>query len=135
MTSYSRLVATIQDIRRANLLFLMQELESELGAQRGVAAELSRRTQVAAPFISQFLRHEQHQGGLERAMGDRQARKFERGMLKPEGWMDVDRTIASDWKEAAILDKLRMLSDEQRQAVVQVIDQFARPSTPLPPST
>lgn len=68
-------------------------------------------------------------------MGDRQARKFERGMLKPEGWMDVDRTIASDWKEAAILDKLRLLSDEQRQAVVQVIDQFSRPSTPLPPST
>lgn len=57
-------------------------------------------------------------------MGDKQARKLEKGMDKPPGWMDVDRTVAKDWQEAAILDKLRQLTDSQRQAVSTVVDQL-----------
>lgn len=117
-------VSTIQDIRRANLKFLLQEVEAEIGRTYGSAAELSRRTQVAAPFISQFLRREVHQGGTERTMGDKQARKLERGMGKPDGWMDVDRTVAADWQEAALLDKLRQLNEAQRLAVSTVVDQL-----------
>lgn len=126
MTPYIGGVATIQDIRRANLSFLLQEVESELGRSYGAAAELSRRTGIAQPFISQFLSRAKHQGGVERTMGDKQARKLERGMVKPPGWMDVDRTIAGDWKEAEMLDKLRSLNPDQRQALSHLLDQMLK---------
>lgn len=63
-------------------------------------------------------------------MGDKQARKLERGMEKPDGWMDVDRTVAADWKEAALLDKLRQLNEAQRLAVATVVDQLLGNSSP-----
>ena len=124
--SYLSAVATIQDIRRANLSFLLQEVEDDIGKSYGAAAELSRRTGVTGPFISQFLRREQHQGGKERTMGDKQARKLEHGMLKHEGWMDVDRTVAKDWKEAELLDKLRALNPDQREALSSFIEQMLK---------
>lgn len=126
LRGYAMEVQTNQDIRRANLRFLLEEVSSELGKEWGAASELSRRTGVSVPFISQFLRHQVHQGGTERKMGDIQARKLERGMGKPEGWMDVDRTIARDWEEAALLDKLRLLSKDQRAAVSGVIESYIK---------
>jgi hypothetical protein len=61
-------------------------------------------------------------------MGDKQARKLERGMGKPLGWIDVDRTLAKDWKEADMLDKLRLLSPEQRSVVSDVVNQLLHSS-------
>lgn len=118
---------TIQEIRRANVTFLIQECAADIGRDRGAQAELSRRTGVAATQISQFLNGKQHQGGEERAMGDDSARKLERGMSKPVGWLDVDRTAANDWKEAALLDQLRKLTDEQRAAVLALVQSFTQP--------
>lgn len=115
---------TIQEIRRANLRSLLEEVEAELGAKRGAAAELSRRTGVVAPFISQFLSCSTYADGKERAMGDSQARKLEAGMRKPEGWMDADHAAASDCREAALLDKLRALTPAQRKAIEMLLDQF-----------
>lgn len=59
-------------------------------------------------------------------MGDKQARKLERGMGKPEGWIDIDRTEAENWKEAALLDKIRALTPDQVQAVAQLLDQMLK---------
>ena len=121
---YARAVSTIQDIRRANLRFLLEEVADDIGAQRGAAAELSRRAGISAPFISQYLNYRTHSGGKERLMGDGQARQIEQGVGKPLGWMDVDRTVATDWKEAALLDKLRLLTQDQRAAIEALADQL-----------
>jgi hypothetical protein len=123
-------VQDIQTIRRANLNFLLQEVAAELGTERGAAADLARRTLVPAPFISQFLRQQLHQGHGERAMGDKTARKLERGMSKPKGWMDVDRTLAEDFREAAILDGLRLLTPAQRATIGQLVKEFGQANKP-----
>ncbi len=117
-------VETVQTTRRANLVLLLQECAKDIGRERGAAAELVRRTGVPDSFISQFLNRRHHKGG-ERSMGDSTARKLERGMGKPVGWMDVDRSIARNHEEADLLDKIRLLSGSQRQAVAKIIEQFA----------
>jgi hypothetical protein len=83
-------------------------------------------TGVPGSFVSQFLGRKLHQGGGERSMGDHTARKLERGMNKPAGWMDVDRTIAADYKEAALLDRIRELTPDQRASIAQLIETFAK---------
>ena len=65
-TALSPKMPTIQDIRRANLDNLVREVASELGTNRGAAAELARRTAVPAPFISQFLGRRLHGGYASR---------------------------------------------------------------------
>lgn len=115
-----------QEIRRANLNFLVQECAHDIGVERGAAAELAKRTEVAAPIISQLLGKRLHQGGKLRAMGDSIARKLERGMSKPKGWMDVDRTLAEDFREAAVLDGLRLLTPEQRVTIGELIKEFGQ---------
>ena len=123
-------VADIQDIRRANLTFLVQESAADIGTDRGANAEVARRTGVAASFISQFLRKKLHQGGFKRSMGDHTARKLEHGMNKPKGWMDVDRLLAADYKEAALLDGLRLLTPAQRVTIGQLIKDFGQAIDP-----
>ena len=122
----------IQDIRRANLTFLVQEVADARAEERGAVAELAKRTGVAASFISQFLGRKLHQGGKERSMGDHTARKLEHGMSKPKGWMDVDRTLAADYREAAVLDGLRLLTAAQRVTIGQLIKDFGQANSPPP---
>lgn len=127
-------VVDIQDIRRKNLDALLREVETELGQSRGAAAELSRRTQVPAPFISQFLKARKHQGGGVRSMGDETARKLERGTNKPKGWMDVthDDHTTSDAERRHLLT-LRLLTPAQRELLERQAIEFARLNGNAPP--
>jgi transcriptional regulator with XRE-family HTH domain len=79
---------TIHQIRAVNLRELLREIESSTGSSRGVLSELARRTTVPTSQISQVLNERLHTGGKARQIGDNTARKLERGMAKPLGWMD-----------------------------------------------
>lgn len=131
-------VETVQNIRRANLALLLQECAKDIGRERGAAAELTRRTGVPDSFISQFLNRRPHARGGERSMGDSTARKLERGMDKPMGWMDVDRSIARNHEEADMLDAIRTLTSQQRQTIAVLIAQFSEANFrggPIPPES
>lgn len=116
---------TTGDIRRANLLLLIEEVGSQ--------AELSRITRVAAPVISQYSRGvERAPGERRRVIGDDIARRIESKMGKPTGWMDVDRSIARNHEEAAMLDGIRLLSRGQIETLQKLIEQFAAANTASP---
>lgn len=120
-----RAMATVQDIRRANLIRLLDECAQDIGTDRGAAAELARRSGVPAPFISQFKNARHHQGGRARSLGDDSARKLERGMGKPVGWMDVERSELRE-HEAAFLDLFRLLTREQQELLAASATEYVR---------
>ncbi len=118
---------TNQDIRRANLAALLEECAQELGDTRGAAAELARRTGVAAPMISQTLNQKPHQGGAARKIGDKTARRLERGMNKESGWMDIDHSPAVlSAAEHVMLATYRALTAEQREVLLMTASEYAR---------
>jgi hypothetical protein len=124
-------VRDIQAIRLQNLTFLLQECEAELGRAWGAQALLASKTGVAKTLISMLLSGAVHsESGGRRLIGDDTATKLESGMGKPPGWMDADREAAQDWREAAVLDKLRKLSAPQREAVERLMDAFVAPDAP-----
>lgn len=128
---------TTQDIRRANLRLLVTEVAQDIGTERGAAAELARRTAVPAPMISQLLGQRLHQGGKVRAMGDDTARKLERGMNLPKGWMDVAHDSAMTEGDKETLRMLQALTPGQRSLVERQIAEFARlngPPSGTPPN-
>lgn len=114
-----------QVIRLHNLRLLVQEVERAIGKSRGAIAELSRRSGVPSPMISQLLNARLHSSGSPRIMGDATARKLEEGMVKPMGWMDQDHRRARDHEEAADLDRLRSLTPKQRDALRAMMEQMA----------
>lgn len=67
-------------------------------------------------------------------MGDDTATKLESGMGKDPGWMDVDRSQARDFREAALLDRLRKLTPGQMTAVERVLDAFVLADKSPPPA-
>lgn len=72
----------IQDIRLANLKLLIHEAGDN-------ASELSRRLDNVPPsYISQIITGVPTPKGTRRGVGDALARKLEKGMNKPRGWMD-----------------------------------------------
>lgn len=118
---------TNQDIRRANLATLLEECAQELGDTRGAAAELARRTGVAAPMISQTLNQKPHHGGAARKIGDKTARRLERGMNKEQGWLDIDHGPAVlSAGEHAMLATYRALTPEQRDVLMLTAAEYAR---------
>ena len=127
-------VVDIQDIRRKNLALLLLELERELGRERGVQAELSRRTKVPAPVLSQFINHRLHSDGAPRNMGDSTARSLERGMNKPRGWMDVLHDDAFTADDIELARAIQALNDNQREAIRNLINAMSveAPTLALP---
>lgn len=119
-------VKTNQDIRRANLLLLLEEVTRELKTTRGAASELAKRTGVTGPQISQVKAGKLHQGGKSRSLGDDIARKLERGMSKPKGWMDVEHLHEVSARESEILSSLRALTPDQRELVEKQVAEYAR---------
>lgn len=119
-------VKTNQDIRRANLLLLLEEVARELKTSRGAASELAKRTGVAGPQISQVKAGKLHHGGKSRSLGDDIARKLERGMSKPKGWMDVEHHQDVSARESETLNSLRALTPDQRELVEKQIAEYAR---------
>jgi len=107
--------------RRANLNLLLQEV----GEGRGDAAELSRITGVKAPTISQLRRATFYKNGVERTMGDDIARKLEKGMGKPTGWMDHPHEVTRDGDESDFLRSYRLLTLEQREQLTRLAEMLA----------
>ena len=74
---------TVHQIRRENL----DLLASELGSMDRVAALV----ETSAVYLSQLKKQSIDQKtGRPRQMGDKLARRLEKGCKKEEGWMDVD---------------------------------------------
>lgn len=113
-------------IRRANLNLLLQEV----GEGRGDAAQLSRLTGVKAPTISQLRRPTFYVNGVERTMGDDIARKLEKGMGKPTGWMDHPHEVTRDSEESDFLQTYRMLTPDQRDQLARLADMLAQGNRP-----
>lgn len=65
----------IKEIRLKNLRLLINDA--------GSAAELARRAKTDPAYLSQILSTK-----IKRALGDELARRIERAMTKPHGWMD-----------------------------------------------
>ncbi|MGL4649553.1 MAG: hypothetical protein ACRC1H_09105 [Caldilineaceae bacterium] len=119
-------VRDIHEIRLQNLRFLREECAADLGKERGATARLASISGVKASLLSMLLKGALHsETGGRRQIGDDTARKMESGMGKDPNWLDVDRSQARDFKEAATLDKLRKLSASQREAVERLMDEFA----------
>ncbi len=70
----------IEQVRLANLELLV--------AEAGSAAELARRASTNESYLSQIRRKFSTPKGTPRGVGDDLAVKLEKGMDKPEGWMD-----------------------------------------------
>lgn len=70
----------LEQIRLHNLELLI--------AEAGSAAELARIVGTNSSYLSQVRRQMPTQKGTPRSVGDDLADKLERGMDKPEGWMD-----------------------------------------------
>lgn len=131
------LMTTVAEIRRANLNLLLQEV----GEGRGDAARLARLTGVNAPTISQLRRITRYRNGTERTMGDDIARKLEKGMSKPHGWMDHPHDITKNADEAEFLRTFRALTQEQREHLAATAELLAKSNRtgpkdgePLPPT-
>lgn len=76
---------TIKEIRRRNLALLEREA--------GSWAALARAAGTSASYLSQICTERKTQKGTIRAVGDELAKKLERGMGKPRGWMDTNHVM------------------------------------------
>lgn len=81
-------MATIQEIRRANLRALLDRSEWQQAPNAAPRLPCPSGPSFPAPVISQPLNRRMHSGGKVSGMGDDPARKLEAGMGKPQGWMD-----------------------------------------------
>lgn len=121
---YRDIVKTVEDIRRSNLLSLIQEA--------GSAAKLATVSGVPAPYISQVKRAVQHSNGNgARVMGHDIARRLEAHMGKPRGWMDTDHSalhIASDLngREGQLIGLYRLLNEGEQSELVNYLTKRLR---------
>ena len=100
-------------IRHENLLVLIREA--------GTQERLSELAEVSHVYLNQIKnRRPDPTTGKIRNVGNQLARKLEKGMDKPEGWMDRDHSNAPesslhDWPfEDVSLQKVRALSKNHR---------------------
>lgn len=106
---------TAQQIRMTNFLSLL--------AEAGSQAKLSRLTNVPQPFVHQLAKGVPLSSGNQRSIGDETARKLERGMTKPLGWMDKDHTMPMLFSElngleGQLVTLYRNLDDEGRDELL-----------------
>lgn len=128
---------TVDQIRRANLLLLIDEAGSQ--------AKLHRVTGVPAAYISQTSRGVEHSTGKKsRSIGCAVARRLEDKMGKPRGWMDTDHSalhVSSDLtgREGQLVGLFRILNDLEQVALIEDLTRRlraqARPSPDVGPST
>jgi hypothetical protein len=119
----------VEEIRRANLLLLIQE--------SGSAARLAALSGLAAPYISQVSRAVPNSKGKGvRVMGPDVARRLETKMGKPRGWMDTDHSalnIAADLngREGQMVGLFRLLSEADQAQVINELTRRLKQSPPL----
>lgn len=115
----------VEDIRRANLLLLIQEA--------GSAARLAALSGLAAPYISQVSRAVLNSKGKGvRVMGPDVARRLEVKMNKPRGWMDTDHSalnLASDLngREGQLVGLFRLLAEADQAHLINELSRRLRP--------
>lgn len=123
------LMKTAQQIRLSNFHLLLAEAKSQV--------ELARRSGVAQPFVNQLAKGTTHPDGTPRAIGDETARKLEKGMDKPNGWMDRDHTLAMlfselDGLEGQLVTLYRKLDEEGRNALLAHANDLFSKANPEP---
>lgn len=83
---------TVEEIRRSNLRLLIEECpeykNGEKKAHAGTIAAVALYCDTARSHLGQILIRFKHNGKV-RQIGTDLARKLEKGMGKPEGWMDT----------------------------------------------
>ncbi len=132
---YGYAVKNSQQIRAWNFQLLLMECEAELGQARGAQALLSAKSGVKDSLLSVLRNAKVHSDtGRARKIGDDTARKLEKGMSKPAGWMDVDHSEARDHLEAAYLDSLRRLTPSQRAQLLRLAAEFVSANEAAAPS-
>lgn len=108
-----------KQIRRANLLLLIDETESK------TLRELADLCGVSENYLSQVKSPK-----IARQMGDDVARRLERGMKKPPGWMDVQQNgrtrgrkplAAEEWE---LIDAYRECSIEGQETIFALCQQL-----------
>jgi hypothetical protein len=78
-------------------------------------------------MISQTLNQKPHQGGAARKIGDKTARRLERGMNKDPGWLDIDRGPALlSVSDHTMLATYRKLTIDQQEVLLTMAAEFAR---------
>ncbi len=118
----------VEEIRRANLLLLIQEA--------GNMARLSELTMVPAPYISQVSRGVMNSKGKgARLMGPDVARRMEAKMGKPRGWMDTDHSAISlaadlNGREGQLIGLFRLMTDAQQVEHVNELTKKLRERRP-----
>lgn len=116
---------TVQEIRLSNFKLLL--------AEAGGQTELKQRTTVPGPYISQLDRGVL-QKGKPRSIGDVTARKLERGMGKPLGWMDRDHSLALLFSElngleGQLVTVYRQLDEGGKNKLLEYASTLARESS------
>ena len=79
---WSNATMNIREIRLANLRLLLAE-------SADTQAAFCQRCDIPQSYLSQILNGTKSRHGKPRGIGDQTARKLEKGMKKPEGWMDT----------------------------------------------
>jgi transcriptional regulator with XRE-family HTH domain len=110
-----------KEIRRGNLLLLVGETPTK------TLRELAERCGVSVAYLSQVKSPK-----IQRDMGDDVARRLERGMKKPTGWMDIPQAGKSRPKidytaqEQELLDAFRECAPEGQEAIYNLAQQLRK---------
>lgn len=111
-----------KEIRRSNMLLLVEETPSK------TLRELAEICEVNVAYLSQIKSKK-----TKREMGDDIARRLERGMKKPPGWMDVQQGVKArankrpptnaEWE---LLDAYRECPQEGQEAIYALCQQLRK---------
>jgi hypothetical protein len=108
---------TAQQIRMDNFRLLL--------AEAGSQTALHRRTNIPQPYINQLAKGTKTASGKERSLGDDTARRLEKGMDRPVGWLDKDRSMSMllselNGLEGQLVTLFRALGDDGREELLSV---------------
>ena len=102
----------ISDIRKLNLSKLIEEA--------GSATRLAKKAGTAPAYISQIMTGAPQKSGKAYVVGDKVARRLERAMNKPDGWMDREHLSADNDETpgaTALASMLSSLGDKEFYAL------------------
>ena len=88
-------------------------------AEAGSATRVAQLAGTSESYLSQVRRRMLTQSGNPRGLGNELTAKLEKGLGKPEGWMDVphDRVVTASGKEKVRAGRRRVYAGEQTVAI------------------
>jgi len=96
---------TVEEIRRRNLGLLIQEFKTQLN--------IAWSCKVSVAYLSHIHTQAKKKNGKIATMGSELARKLEKGLGKPTGWMDISHD-----NELEIVNLYNEMTDEMRDALL-----------------